>query len=368
MSRLISLSLAAVLGWATAGRADEPFLKALGDLRGGEFYSKALAVSPDGRVVVGMSVSERGPEAFRLAVYLDREMTGLGSLGGEPFQSSANGVSRDGVMIVGDSRSRNGPEAFILRSYGARMEGLGDLPGGGFNSGAFGVAADGSTVVGFGDSRTPQGGYGIEAFRWTRLGGMVGLGALSGYPCARYESIAYGVSADGSVIVGRSYNRTQNTEAFRWTLHGGMLGLGDLPGGLTYSTAHDVSDNGKVIVGLSYSSSGGEAFRWEHDVMVGLGALPDGGRGSAAYGVSGDGNVIVGEGWSDDGESAFIWTLDHGMRNLQDLMRDKYGLDLPRWRLEISEDVSDDGRTIVGHGTNADGYREGWIAHLPEKE
>ena len=40
---------------------------------------------------------------------------------------------------------------------------------------------------------------GDEAFRWTQATGMVGLGDLPG---GSFNSIAWGVSADGSVVVG----------------------------------------------------------------------------------------------------------------------------------------------------------------------
>ncbi|MCH7603269.1 MAG: hypothetical protein IIB54_10920, partial [Planctomycetes bacterium] len=55
------------------------------------------------------------------------------------------------------------------------FQGLGDLPGGSISSGAWGVSADGSVVVGVSSSTSGQ-----EAFRWTSGGGMVGLGDLAG--------------------------------------------------------------------------------------------------------------------------------------------------------------------------------------------
>jgi probable HAF family extracellular repeat protein len=57
----------------------------------------------------------------------------------------------------------------------ASFQGLGDLSGGSFYSYANGVSADGSVVVGRGSSAN-----GNEAFRWTQGTGMVGLGDLSG--------------------------------------------------------------------------------------------------------------------------------------------------------------------------------------------
>ena len=44
-------------------------------------------------------------------------------------------------------------------------------------------------------------------------------------------------------------------EAFRWTSSGGMVGLGDLPGGGFSSDAFGVSYDGSVVVGQSSSTS-----------------------------------------------------------------------------------------------------------------
>jgi len=80
-----------------------------------------------------------------------------------------------------------------------------------------------------------------------------GLGYLPG----EIFSSSTGVSADGSVVVGLGIE-----VAFRWTDLGGMIGLGDLPGGGFESRANGVSPDGSVVVGFSVSANGGEAFRW----------------------------------------------------------------------------------------------------------
>ncbi len=49
----------------TPAAASEAFFMGLGDLPGGSFFSQAYAVSPDGSVVVGGSMSAAGEEAFR---------------------------------------------------------------------------------------------------------------------------------------------------------------------------------------------------------------------------------------------------------------------------------------------------------------
>ena len=80
---------------------------------------------------------------------------------------------------------------------------------------------------------------------------FIPLGDLSG---GLYESKAYDVSADGSVVVGRSRSSgiglADGYEAFRWSLDGGMIGLGP-PGG-QFSQATSVSADGSVIVGKAY--------------------------------------------------------------------------------------------------------------------
>lgn len=51
---------------------------------------------------------------------------------------------------------------------------LGDLPGGDFRAEVYGISADGSIVVGSSESS-----LGTEAFYWTRMEGIVGLGDLA---------------------------------------------------------------------------------------------------------------------------------------------------------------------------------------------
>jgi probable HAF family extracellular repeat protein len=179
----------------------------------------------------------------------------------------------------------------------ATLQPLGDLPGDIFGSVAFGVSADGSTVVGGSNSAS-----GTQAFRWTSAGGMQGLGDLSG---GDFGSSASGVSADGSTVVGIG-TCASGGEAFRWTAGGGMVGLGHLPGGIYSSTAADVSADGSIVVGYSYSEWGYEtAFRWTADEgMVALEGDPE--TNIRANAVSGNGATIVGQ----YGRKASVWVGD----------------------------------------------------------
>ena len=222
---------------------------------------------------------------------------------------------------------------------GATFTGLGDLAGGGYFSIPYGVSADGSTVVGKSDGAT-----GTEAFRWTSGGGMVGLGDLPG---GTAFSIANAVSADGSVVVGYSV-MSLGYEPFRWTSGGGMVALGDLAGGTHDTRAYGVSADGSVVVGSGSSTSGGEAFRWTSGGgMIGLGYLPGGSLSSGAKGVSADGSVVVGSSNIPPLlTEAFRWTSGGGMVGL--------GMFVSGGN-SFARGVSADGLAIVGASTSGAG-------------
>ena len=63
------------------------------------------------------------------------------------------------------------------------------------------------------------------------------------------ECLAYGLSADGRVVVGASIGEA-GTEAFVWTEATGTGGRGDLLGGVLRSTAWGVSADGRLGVEL----------------------------------------------------------------------------------------------------------------------
>jgi probable HAF family extracellular repeat protein len=325
-------------------------------------------------------------------------LTPLGDLPGGVFESYAHGVSNDGAVVVGSARSASGYEAFRWTSAGG-MVGLGDLPGGVFESEALGVSSDGAVVVGYGavsgggqqafrwtsrggmvslggnvatdvngDGSVVVGWAGYDAFRWTSAGGMVSLGPSG---CCGYPNIAFGVSVDGSLVVGLHSFGVVSGEAVLWTSTSGVVRLSGTPGeSIIPREARDVSADGSVIVGKGSPFSGlGGAFRWTSDGgAVGLGSPPGASfYSSDAFGVSGDGSVIVGRvNANAAGDEAFRWASGGGMERLWDVLVAQ-GVDpaADGWtRLTYARDVSADGNAIVGYGTR-NGNTEAFIAVVP---
>ena len=215
---------------------------------------------------------------------------------------------------------------------------LGTLPGGS-SSYAYGVSADGRVVVGL--ATNPAGWS--RAFRWTAAGGIQDLGTLGGD-----SSNASGVSADGRVVVGGAENAARYLRAFRWTQVGGMVDLSTLSVG--YSVARGVSADGRVVVGGAENAVGRwRALRWTEDRVEDLGTL--GGRGSMAYGISADGRAVVGRAENAAGNfRAFRWTASGRM---QDLNAVYARLLTDGSVLEQARAISPDGRYIAGWGFNA---------------
>jgi probable HAF family extracellular repeat protein len=232
-------------------------------------------------------------------------------------------VSCDGSVVVGVSDTPIGAEAFRWTNA-TGMVGIGELPGGDSFSRATGVSYDGNVIVGF-SSSGPQGGV-YEAFLWTAATGtMIGLGDVPGVPIGSYVSEATGISgnstdASNAVVTGRG----TGPEAFGWTLQSGMFGLGvDVPG--PYPTgAHSwggaISADGHAIVGYwQYPSQPlleTRAMLWDQLVgMVDLKTTMDPAQTPSltgwtlihADGTSADGSVITGWGKNPmDEEEAFI--------------------------------------------------------------
>ena len=200
-----------------------------------------------------------------------------------------------------------------------------------------GISADGSIVVGRATNDAPW-PFSIRAFRWTAPTGITLLPSKDSiFP----PSGAYGISADGTLILGQNAN-----EAYAWTGAGALkqsLGIYGTPPflpGISYgAAAHAASADASIVVGDSTSHVGQHAFRWTAATgMTSLGFLP-GTTSAFAKDTSADGSLVVGwAGASGAPERAFRWTSASGMLDLG----------LSSTQPSHASAVSADGSTIVG--------------------
>ncbi len=218
----------------------------LGTLAGGT-TSSANDVNAAGDVVVGYSDSSQGGmRAYRWTAATG--MQNLTELSGT-YASEAYGVNAVGDVVVGYFDSAVGMRAFRWTAATGVVS-LGTLSSSGGSSVAYAVNAAGDVVVGWsgldnGDNR---------AFRWTQSTGMVNLGVLNS---GDESSVAYGVNAAGNVVVGYSGSEG-SVRAFRWTQATGMQSIEDWlaasgvtvdPTAVKAQGAYGVNADGNVVVG-----------------------------------------------------------------------------------------------------------------------
>jgi uncharacterized membrane protein len=320
---------------ATEGSSGLPMLE--GALR---TYSTASAVSADGNTIVGQSAAVPADDGSNRSV---------ATVWRPPLAATAKAIRKN---------ERHYAESATAASLEAINLGLFQ---GGIISLATGVSADGSVVVGYGDGKNPDPNVNIQiyqAFRWTQGSGRVGLGWID---LTEKVSQAWGVSPDGSIIVGSDY-----AQAFRWTEAEGMVGMGKGPGALG-CRANGVSADNSTIIGFNTynpQNDNNRAFRWTaSEGFVDLGVLP-GDQYSEPKAISADGSVIVGQsGIKFAGSRAFIWDKTNGMRNLKEVLV-AGNPSLANWTLRSATGISADGKTIVGAGANPNGDSEGFTAVL----
>jgi hypothetical protein len=64
-------------------------------------------------------------------------------------------------------------------------------------------------------------------------------------------------------------------------------------------------------------------------------------------------------------QGAILWDAMNGIRSLQDILSNDFGLDLRGWALQLATDISADGIWITGIGLNPAGDTEAWLAGIP---
>ena len=292
--------------------------------------SSATAVNDEGRVV-GASTTSAG-ESHAFSWTQAGGMVDLGTLGGTTsWPTDLN----DAGDVVGDSLNASNDFHAFLWTPGRGMTDLGTL--GGLTSSANAINAQREVVGMSTDSASAT--Y-VQAFIWTKRGGMVNIGADLG----AVPSQSVDVNDNGQVV---GYSQPPSgLRAFSWTPTGGMVTLGTLGGTSSYATA--VNDAGQVV---GASAPAGQTpvhvFLWaESSPMLDLGTLGGSFSNSGSRGLS-EGGQIVGSSSTAASEKshAFSWTQGDGMVDLGTLGGISSG----------AYAVNDQG-WIVGRSAAADGY------------
>ncbi|MDW8051759.1 MAG: dockerin type I domain-containing protein [Armatimonadota bacterium] len=225
---------------------------------------RARAASNDGRVVVGQTMPMGRYNIFPARwreTASGWQLTDAFSLGC-PFGGIATGVTADGEWVIGWAceGSTYYTRAFVARS--ASEITVLPLSPPDNSSQAWGISANGDVIVGWSyitgsDPAVPR------ACRWRKVGNNWVHERL---PALRdtLESYAYAVSADGRVIVGYDFTTARYYRALIW-IDGQVHVMQSLysalvPWNFYLSYAYDVSANGRYVVGTIYN---GNARRFE---------------------------------------------------------------------------------------------------------
>jgi len=280
---------------------------------GDDVTSVAWDISGDGVIVVGAIFYFYGDYSTSHAVRWRSFQVEELWPGSDVCCSEAYGVSLDGVFAAGwyDPPDDGQPYSLPARWRNVQLDGL--IP---FEGEARDTSENGLVTVGWARSTDTK-----RAFKWYRNGGVEWLEPLPGYQ----HSAAYAVSADGSVVVGLSYNTLPDGStcvdgrATRW-IAGQVQDLGVLPDYPAVSVAFDVSADGSIVVGMSGSCPdspffSGRAFRWTESAgmqdlnVIYASLLTEGSVLWSANAISPEGCYIVGVGSNSeaDGEPRQIF-------------------------------------------------------------
>ncbi len=296
------------------------------------------AISADGAVVAGTATGWVTPlqHAFRWTAASGAQPLGV-LFSGPGNYSRAVDISANGLVVVGES----GEHSAVSHAFRwTAATGMVDIASSTATPTiANGVSADGSVVVG---------GSGFRAFRWTQATGQQSLGTLGGN-----SSEAFGVSDDGEIIVGTAKDANGEKRPFRWTASTGMVAIGGTPSS-SLTGAAAVSGDGSVIVG----TFDGTPFRWTAASGMQFLALPGGSIAAAANGLNEDGSVVFVNNLTPAGiGETYRWTAATGLILLDTFPQ--------QGCLPFAVDASADGSVIVGRN-GCQSSNQGWLYHTSQ--
>ena len=315
----------------------------------------ATGVSDDGRVVAGYGSVDYWywtPDGGFMPVDGATPFEGAGG----QADASADG-SRLGITVLNAQGKTEGAFHDIATGVTTPVGTFGfscDLSA----TSCWGMSGDGTTIVGLGW----HSGCAARAFRYDPVGGLKDLGTLvPGSPTR-----ANACNGNGSVIVGWQDSQSGARQGAIW--RNGVEKLVTTATGGALGEAGAVSADGVWAVGLGSGANGNRAWRFSESTgVLNMPASPIGGFTGYATDVSDDGARVLmfyrtpfppatgGEG--------YMW-IDGELRSLDDMAAEA-GVAVPSGvRLALPLAMSGDGYTIVGAARTPSGPRA-FVLDLP---
>ena len=333
---------------STGALAAPPVVHNLGVMPGGT-YSFNGVVSGDGNSVTGhgdTTVSSGNPvRPFRWVFPGPMQVVPL------TVASHGRGISHNGQHVVGFNQVINTPFRWTVASGFTPM----NLLPGGTTAFVNGTSSNSSASAGHGSTATPGSS---RAIRWNSAGWAQDLGILPGATIINGvpSSFAFGISADGSTVVGLADWASGFSHAFRWNVpFGPMVSLGTLPGGYDCRAVAISADNSTIVGHGDTTGSSGNRRAWRLKApvpMQNLGII----AGSGAYvdirtfAVSRNGSRVVGTSYDNIfGNRAWIRMGATGMLDLRAYVASLGGI-VTGWVLVEARGISSDGTAISGWG------------------
>lgn len=330
--------------------------------------TQSIAISADGNIVAGMAngnVAVKWKNGTPEALNASTASRGF----------KVNQISGDGLTITG--RSTDGLDAAV---YWTAAEGFVYFtdpstgkkafrtPYSDYDGKYFAVT---SNFVGSNSNK-------FDAWRWSRLGGYESLGSFG----PMWDMFTTAISGDGQKIAIDGVNleldslgNLFNEAAGFWTPTTGLVRLNDLSSAPVNGTisplsrSFGISRDGSTIVGASRGADGFvQAVYWRGTNAFGLGFIPGASlptdRNEFAIGATNalaanlDGSIIVGRSFGANNNLAWRWTAASGMQDLN-IFAVNAGINLNGAILTDAVGISDNGQFITGNallGTQKFGY------------
>jgi hypothetical protein len=248
--------------------------------------------------------------------------------------ATVSGLSQDGSVAAGTSGA-----GYFRWARGAGSINIGGTPPGGGAGGQAALSNDGRYISGTylnpASALNEMSRYDHNTGQWTPLGG---IGGISGTE----TSSGWGISGDGTSVVGLGWVSAGSANAIQWKSGGSTVGLGSTVTGRS-TRANNVNVNGTVVVGWQDNTTG---FRqgavWNNGVQTLIFDTANNAMGEVGD-VDAAGVYVAGHGVSANDFNGWRWSAGGGY---QDLGRPA-GTNAT-WR-GSSTSISDDGSKVVGY-------------------